>query len=55
MPDKYQQIRDFHEIELAKKITEINRKNKVFDRRLKILGIALMIIVIFGWFYFFNW
>lgn len=55
MPDKYQQIRDFHEIELAKELTEINRKHRIIERRINILSAVLIILFIFGWLYFFNW
>lgn len=47
MPDKYQNIRDYHEIELAKKITAMNRKHKIRERIL----IILMIICVLGLIY----
>lgn len=50
MPDKYQQIRDYHEIELAKQITVINQRSK---RIQQILLVILMLVIIVGLVYFY--
>lgn len=38
MTDKYRNIRDYHEIELAKKITAMNEKQKRLEKRITTLG-----------------
>lgn len=50
MPNKYQQIREDHEIEMAKQITAINQRHK---RIQQILITILIIMIITGLVYFY--
>lgn len=50
MSDRYQEIRDRHEIELAKQLTSISRKQKRIER---IFKIALLILIAVGCAYFY--
>lgn len=49
MPDKYQQIREDHEIELAKKITALNEKQKRTEKRIVKYGFFAIGLLI-AWF-----
>lgn len=49
MTDKYRNIRDYHEIELAKKITAMNEEQKRIEKRINIFGF-LAIVGLFIWF-----
>lgn len=51
MPDKYQQIREDHEIEYAKEMTELRERLKKKIRRLYIA--ALIIFLLFTYFIFY--
>lgn len=44
MSDRYQEIRDRHEIELAKQLTSINRKQKRIERRFKTVLLTLITV-----------
>lgn len=47
MPDKYQDIRDRHEIELAKKLCAIDRKHNRIERNLYVTFFILVTVVIY--------